>query len=318
MLQVQNLKIRFRTGDGLVHAVNDVSFDINPGQKLALVGESGSGKTQIAMAIMGLLARNAETDGKALWHGRDLLALPPAELNRLRAREIAIIFQDPMSSLNPYMPIERQLTEIVELHDGLSRTAARKRALDVMEAVQIPDARNRLRAYPHELSGGMRQRVVIAMALICKPQLILADEPTTALDVTVQAQIMALLSDIQRDSGTAVLLITHDLGVVAGFCDDTMVLYGGRVMETAPTTALFEAPAHPYTRGLLRAVPNIHDTSATLSAIPGNPPSLIRPPVACPFAPRCADATQSCHESLPELTGTGRQRACLRPVEDLT
>ncbi|MBY6116092.1 ATP-binding cassette domain-containing protein [Mameliella alba] len=315
LLSVQNLKIRFRTGDGLVHAVNDVSFDMAEGQKLALVGESGSGKSQIALAIMGLLAKNAMTEGQIQYGGRNLIGLPVSELNRIRAAEIALIFQDPMSSLNPYMTIERQLGEIVELHEGASRAEARKRALEVMDAVRIPDAKNRLRAYPHEFSGGMRQRIVIAMALICKPSLILADEPTTALDVTVQAQIMALLDEIQRDMGTAVLLITHDLGVVAGFCDETMVLYGGRVMEAAPTPAIFDAPGHPYTRGLLRAVPRITEGDEPLSAIPGSPPNQTAAPTACPFAPRCADAIAACHQTLPAFENG---RACIRPVEDLT
>ncbi|WP_323771902.1 oligopeptide/dipeptide ABC transporter ATP-binding protein [Antarctobacter sp.] len=315
LLSVQNLKIRFRTGDGKIHAVNDVSFDMAQGQKLALVGESGSGKSQIALAIMGLLARNAEVEGDILYNGRNLIGLPTSELNRLRAKEIALIFQDPMSSLNPYMTIERQLGEVVTLHEGASRSDARKRALEVMDAVKIPDAKNRLKAYPHEFSGGMRQRIVIAMALICKPRLILADEPTTALDVTVQAQIMALLDDIQRDMGTAVLLITHDLGVVAGFCEDTMVLYGGRMMEAAPTLSIFDAPGHPYTRGLLRAVPRITDDDAELSAIPGSPPNQTDAPTACPFAPRCVDAIAECHRTLPTLQGG---RACIRPVEDLT
>ncbi|WP_421904587.1 ABC transporter ATP-binding protein [Mameliella sp.] len=315
LLSVQNLRIRFRTGDGLVHAVNDVSFDMAEGQKLALVGESGSGKSQIALAIMGLLAKNAEIDGQIRFDGRDLLTLPAAQMNALRAAQIALIFQDPMSSLNPYMTIERQLGEVVELHEGASRAEARKRALEVMDAVRIPDARNRLRAYPHEFSGGMRQRIVIAMALICRPRLILADEPTTALDVTVQAQIMALLDEIQRDMGTSVLLITHDLGVVAGFCDDTMVLYGGRVMEAAPTPAIFDAPGHPYTRGLLRAVPRITEGDVTLSAIPGSPPNQTAAPRACPFAPRCVDAIPACHDGLPEFR---EGRACIRPVEELT
>lgn len=318
LLSVNNLNIRFRTGDGYVHAVNDVSFDIAKGQKLAVVGESGSGKSQIAMSIMGLLANNAEAEGEVLYEGQNLLTLPSAKLNRIRAKDIGIIFQDPMSSLNPYMRIERQLGEVVEQHEGLSRSDARKRVLEVMEAVQIPDARNRLTAYPHEFSGGMRQRIVIAMALICKPKLILADEPTTALDVTVQAQIMSLLDEIQRELGTAVMLITHDLGVVAGFCEDTLVLYGGRVMEAAPTLDLFDAPGHPYTRGLLRAVPNISDASARLAAIPGSPPNQTRAPVACPFAPRCIDAMAECHQTLPELTGDRQQRACIRPVEELT
>ncbi|GGX64552.1 peptide ABC transporter ATP-binding protein [Tateyamaria omphalii] len=315
MLSVENLHIRFRTGDGMVHAVNDVSFSVDTSSRMAVVGESGSGKSQIALAVMGLLAKNAEVDGRILWNGQDLLAASPREMNRIRAQEIGIIFQDPMSSLNPYMTIERQLTEIVEHHEGMSRRDARARALEVMDAVRIPDAKTRLRAYPHEFSGGMRQRIVIAMALMCRPSLILADEPTTALDVTVQAQIMQLLQDVQSDLGTSVVLITHDLGVVAGFCEDVLVLYGGRIMETARTDTLFDRPSHPYTRGLLRAVPNIEDPSDTLIAIPGSPPNQHRFPQACPFAPRCTDAVDTCRETLPQLRDG---RACLRPIEELT
>lgn len=318
LLSVRNLSIRFRSGDGMIHAVNDVSFDIAQGQKLAVVGESGSGKSQIALSVMGLLARNAEAEGEVLFGGRNLLGLPASQLNKIRAKDIGIIFQDPMSSLNPYITIERQLGEIVELHEGASRRDARKRALEVMDAVRIPDARNRLKSYAHEFSGGMRQRVVIAMALMCHPKLILADEPTTALDVTVQAQIMQLLDDIQRDLGTAIVLITHDLGLVAGFCEDTLVLYGGRIMEQAPTVDIFETPGHPYTRGLLRAVPNIEDPTATLRAIPGSPANQRRQMVCCPFQPRCADAIEACCETLPELSGQTSKRACLRPVEVLT
>lgn len=318
LLSIKDLNIRFRSGDGLVHAVNNVSFDISQGQKLAVVGESGSGKSQIALSILGLLAKNAEATGEVRYKDKNLLTLPNAQMNKLRAKEIGIIFQDPMSSLNPYMTIQRQLSEIVELHDGLSRSVARTRVLDVMDAVQIPDAKNRLSAYPHEFSGGMRQRIVIAMALICKPKLILADEPTTALDVTVQAQVMELLNDIQRELNTAIMLITHDLGVVAGFCEDTLVLYAGRVMEQAPTQDIFDKPAHPYTRGLLRAVPDITDPAAELTAIPGSPPNQMRPHTACPFGPRCVDAVDTCFRALPELTGATSKRACTRPVEELT
>lgn len=318
LLEVDDLNIRFRTGDGYVHAVNGVSFDIAAGQKLALVGESGSGKSQIALTVLGLLAKNADVQGRVAFEGQNLIGLGTAELNKIRASQIAMIFQDPMSALNPYMRVERQLTEIVQTHEGMTRSAARARALEVMDAVQIPDAKNRLRAFPHEFSGGMRQRIVIAMALMCRPKLILADEPTTALDVTVQAQIMSLLDEIQRELGTAILLITHDLGVVAGFCEDTMVLYGGRVMEAAPTTEIFRAPAHPYTRGLLRAVPNIHDPDASLIAIPGSPPNQLGYPRTCPFAPRCNDVVENCTKALPELLGDTRKRACVQPVEALT
>lgn len=315
LLSIRNLNIQFATNDGMVHAVNDVSFDIQKGQKLAIVGESGSGKSQIALSAMGLLAKNARTSGEILFDGHDILKMSTRALNKIRTREIAMIFQDPMSSLNPYMRIERQLGEIVELHEGLKGSAQRKRVLDVMDAVQIPDAKNRLKSYPHEFSGGMRQRIVIAMALICNPRLILADEPTTALDVTVQAQIMNLLDEIQRDMGTAIVLITHDLGVVAGFCEETLVLYGGKVMERAKTEQIFEAPAHPYTRGLLRAIPNLADPIDTLQSIPGSPPNQMLDMVACPFAPRCPDAIEACKSTLPPLENG---RACLRPVEELS
>lgn len=318
LLSVQNLNVRFHTNDGYVYAVNDISFDISAGEKLALVGESGSGKSQIAFAILGLLARNGEASGKVEFGEQNLLELKPAALNRIRTREIAIIFQDPMSSLNPYMRIERQLDEVLELHENLKGSAARKRVLDVMDAVQIPDAANRLRCYPHEFSGGMRQRIVIAMALLCNPKLILADEPTTALDVTVQAQIMSLLDDIQRDFGSAILLITHDLGVVAGFCDQTMVLYGGRIMERARTLDIFDNPSHPYTRGLLRAVPNIHNLDEKLLSIAGSPPSQTAFPDSCPFAPRCPDVVDACHEGLPNLSQSKPIRACIRPPEELS
>lgn len=318
LLSVENLSIRFETPDGLVHAVNDISFRIDAGETLALVGESGSGKSQIALSILGLLSPNARTEGRVMYNGTDLLSLKTKQLNKIRAREIAMIFQDPMSSLNPYMTIERQLNESLELHEGLKGDAARKRVLETMDAVQIPNAKNRLRAYPHEFSGGMRQRIVIAMALLCKPKLILADEPTTALDVTVQAQIMRLLDEIRAEMGTSILLITHDLGVVAGACENTLVLYSGKVMEHADTRALFAEPQHPYTRGLLRAVPNVHDDAAELSAIPGQPPNQMLALTGCPFAPRCVDAIDACRDGVPDLCGEGHKRACIRPVEELT
>lgn len=318
LLSVQNLKIRFRTGDGEVHAVNDVSFDLNAGQKVALVGESGSGKSQIALSIMGLLAKNANVEGQVLFEGQNLLAASNDALNQVRAQKIAMIFQDPMSALNPYMRVGRQLSEIVVQHEGLGRQAARARAIETMEAVQIPDAKRRYDAYPHEFSGGMRQRIVIAMALICKPAIILADEPTTALDVTVQAQVMELLNDIQRELQTSILLITHDLGVVAGFCDEAMVLYGGRIMEQSRVDTLFETPTHPYTRGLLGAVPDINDASSQLTTIPGSPPNQMRAPSFCPFAPRCVDAIDACGAQLPQLEGESTKRACVRPVEELS
>lgn len=318
ILSVKNLCVRFHTNDGEVFAVNDVSFDVQPGQKLALVGESGSGKSQIAFAILGLLAQNGRSFGEVNWGGKNLLNLPLSRLNKIRAREISIIFQDPMTSLNPYMRISDQMSEVLMLHEGLSRSASLARALDMMEAVRIPDAKNRINAYPHEFSGGMRQRIVIAMALLCRPGLIIADEPTTALDVTVQAQIMQLLDEIQGDFGSTILLITHDLGVVAGFCDEVLVLYGGRLMERAQVKDLFKAPSHPYTRGLLRSIPNLAGRKELLDSIPGSPPNLHFEPVNCPFAPRCPDRIDACLSQLPALSPSAPIRACLRPVEELS
>ena len=318
LLSVRHLNIRFQLHDAYIYAISDVSFDIASGKKIALVGESGSGKSQIAFSILGLLAKNAEVDGKIIYNEMDLLKLKQKELNKIRSNDISIIFQDPMSSLNPYMRIESQLSEVLKLHKGLKSRDARKRILEVLDAVQIPDAKNRLRQYPHEFSGGMRQRLVIALGLLCNPKLIIADEPTTALDVTVQAQIMALLDDIRREYGTAIMLITHDLGVVAGFCDETMVLYGGRIMEQAKTTDIFVNPTHPYTRGLLRAVPSIEDKKGELNPIAGSPPNLFQPPTSCAFAPRCEFAVDSCYNHLPKMTKKAPFRACLRQVKDLS
>jgi oligopeptide transport system ATP-binding protein len=232
-----------------------------------------------------------------------------------------MIFQDPMTSLNPYLTVERQMTEVLELHKSMTRKQAKTRAIELLEAVKIPDAARRIDMYPHEFSGGMRQRVMIAMALLCEPEVLIADEPTTALDVTVQAQILALLRDLQRDFGTAIVMITHDLGVVAGICDRVMVMYGGRVMEYAPANEIFYQPSHPYTIGLLGALPRLNSDSAELLSIPGNPPNMNNLPKGCPFSPRCQYATARCATELPALTSAGHpasvMRACHRPVEEL-
>lgn len=318
LLSIENLNVKFRTNDGEVFAVNDISFDIRSGQKLALVGESGSGKSQIAFAIMGILARNGEASGVANFNGRNLLKMTNTEINKIRSKEMSIIFQDPMSSLNPYMRIENQLAEVLIAHEGISKSEAVKRSIAMLDAVQIPDAKNRIRNYPHEFSGGMRQRIVIAMALLCKPKLIIADEPTTALDVTVQAQIMKLLGDVQKEFGAAILLITHDLGVVAGFCDEAMVLYGGRIMERARVQEIFETPTHPYTMGLLNAIPRISDTRLKLEAIAGSPPNMMFPPKGCAFSPRCEFAIDQCHIERPILSISAPIRACHRSLGDLT
>jgi oligopeptide transport system ATP-binding protein len=242
LIEVKNLSVRFETGDGAVRAVNGINFALDRGQTLGIVGESGSGKSQSVLAMMGLLAKNGKASGQVLYKGDDVLAMRPEVLNKIRGDRIAMIFQDPMTSLNPYLTVERQMTEVLQFHKGLDRKAARARSVQMLDAVKIPDAARRINTYPHEFSGGMRQRVMIAMALLCEPELLIADEPTTALDVTVQAQILSLLRDLQRDFGTAIVLITHDLGVVAGLCDQVMVLYGGRVMEQADAQSIFLPP----------------------------------------------------------------------------
>ncbi|MGI4983993.1 MAG: ABC transporter ATP-binding protein [Janthinobacterium lividum] len=321
LLQVNNLEVAFATPDATVRAVNGVSFALEEGSTLGIVGESGSGKSQSVLAMMGLLAANGTVSGSALYQGQDLLRMPAQALNRIRGNRLSMIFQDPMTSLNPYLTIERQMTEVLQLHKNLTRRAARKRAIEMLEAVRIPEAAHRIDQYPHELSGGMRQRVMIAMALLCEPQVLFADEPTTALDVTVQAQILQLLRNLQHDFGTAIVLITHDLGVVAGLCEKVMVMYGGRVMEHCDADDLFARPSHPYTIGLLRALPRLDRSDAPLVGIPGNPPNMARPPSGCPFQERCIDAADHCGDGPPPLLPFGEKpdwlRACYRPVYDM-
>ena len=319
LLEIDKLNVTFEGDDGPVHAVNDLSLSIDRGETLGIVGESGSGKSQTAFSIMGLLAPNGRTAGSVRFDGQEILGAKPKVLNKLRAERIAMIFQDPMTSLNPYMRIADQMTEVLTLHKGMSKRAALAESVRMLDAVKIPAAKERIRLFPHEFSGGMRQRVVIAMSLLCKPDLLIADEPTTALDVTVQAQIMDLLGDLQKDFGMATILITHDLGVVAGFCERVLVMYGGRVMEQGPTEALFAQPTHPYTRGLLAAVPRVDDQDATMKAIPGNPPNMAAPPEGCPFRPRCTYAGEDCRV-MPPLApfAEGRARACHRPIAEVT
>jgi oligopeptide transport system ATP-binding protein len=267
LLEVKNLKVDFDTPDGTVHAVRDLSYTLEKGKTLAIVGESGSGKTQGAFALLGLLPKNGHASGSVMFDGKEILNLPPAQMNAYRAERIGIIFQDPMTSLNPYLRISRQMTEVLEHHRGMSRSAALAESVRLLDAVRITDAKNRVHMYPHEFSGGMRQRVMIAMALLCSPELLIADEPTTALDVTVQAGIIDLLVDLQEDFGTSIILITHDLGIVAGTCEDTLVMFDGNVMEYRKTADLFERPEHPYTQGLLTAVPRLDKKVDRLSTV---------------------------------------------------
>ena len=318
LLDVKDLAVQFSTQDGPVYAVNGLSFALAKGQTLGIVGESGSGKSQTVLALMGLLARNGQATGQALYHGKNLLTLSASELNQIRGNRMAMIFQDPMTSLNPYLTVERQMTEVLQLHKGQDRHSARATCVRMLDAVRIPEAAKRIDMYPHEFSGGMRQRVMIAMALLCEPEVLIADEPTTALDVTVQAQMLLLLRDLQQDFGTAIVLITHDLGVVAGLCDQVVVLYGGRVMEQGNAQQLFKAASHPYTLGLLKAVPRMDRDDASLLAIPGAPPNMAHLPKGCPFSPRCPLADARCHDTLAPLqalpSASGQLRACHRDV----
>ncbi len=312
LLEVKDLRVEFKTPEGSVVAVNDLNFSLSEGETLGIVGESGSGKSQTAFALMGLLARNGVIKGSALFEGREILNLPVKELNRIRSEKIAMIFQDPMTSLNPYMKVGHQLMEVLLLHKGMSKAEAFEASVRMLDAVKIPEARKRMGMYPHEFSGGMRQRVMIAMALLCNPKLLIADEPTTALDVTVQAQIMTLLNELKRDFNTAIIMITHDLGVIAGLCDKVLVMYAGRTMEYGQVNDIFYKPSHPYTEGLLKAIPRLDSEGEALATIPGNPPNLLRLPVGCPFQERCHRVSDVCCQQAPALTGfgEGRLRAC--------
>ena len=303
VLSVENLRVRFDTQHGAVQAVDLVSFVIEEGETLGLVGESGSGKTVTCLALMGLLERPAVVEsGRALFGGRDLLHLPEKQLRALRGKELSMIFQDPMTSLNPFLTIGRQLTEVLEVHRVAKGNAARSAAARALGDVGLSSPEARLDQYPHELSGGMRQRVVIAMALLCNPKVVFADEPTTALDVTIQAQILDLLRDLQRDHGTAIVLITHDLGVIAGLADRVQVMYAGRLVEASDTERLFDLPLHPYTLGLLRSVPTLAtDHTRPLTAIDGQPPDLTALPEGCAFRPRCPLAVERCAVDRPAL-----------------
>lgn len=315
LLQVEDLHVHFKTDDGLVRAVNGVSFDLRPGETLGIVGESGSGKSVTNLAIMGLIPRppGVIAGGKALYQGQDLLTLNQAGLAKIRGRKIAMIFQDPMTALNPFLTIEEQLTEVTRLHLGHSRQQARKHALEMLVKVGIPAPEKRIDDYPHQFSGGMRQRVMIAMALSCQPDVLIADEPTTALDVTIQAQMLELIKDLQKTQGTAVILITHALGVVASVCSRVLVMYGGKIVEQANIDTLFAQPRHPYTLGLLKSIPRWDaDNTGRLPAIEGQPPDMLRPPSGCAFHPRCPLKMSKCEEEAPALLppDVGHRVAC--------
>ena len=315
VLQVEDLSVEFDTDQGVVRAVQQVGFSLYRGRTLALVGESGCGKTVTSLAVMGLVPRppGRITSGRVLLEGQDLLQLSQAELQHVRGRRVAMVFQDPMTALNPFLTIGQQLTEAMQYHLRLSARAARRRAAELLERVGIPGAGKRLGDYPHQFSGGMRQRVVIAMALACHPQVVIADEPTTALDVTIQAQILDLLRTLQQEEDLAVLLITHDLGVVADMSHHVAVMYAGRIVEQAPVERLFARPQHPYTHGLLGSVPRLDEAdSARLTTLPGEPPNLARLPSGCAFHPRCPFAEPRCREERPELqqVAADHARAC--------
>jgi oligopeptide transport system ATP-binding protein len=316
LLTVTDLRTSFHTRNGVTRAVDGVSFSIERGETLGIVGESGSGKSVTCYSLMGLVPQppGRIESGSAMFDGVDLLHCTPAQARAIRGKRIAMIFQDPMTSLNPYLRISDQLIEPLRVHEKISKTEALRRGLAALEAVGINDAARRIHLYPHEFSGGMRQRVMIAMALITKPELLIADEPTTALDVTVQAQILELIKKMQRELGMAVIFITHDLGVVSGLCDRVQVMYAGRIAESADTRSLFFAPKHPYTRALQRSIPALQEKGTTLYTIAGMPPDLSKPLPGCPFAPRCEFATTTCQAARPELTASapGHFHACLR------
>jgi oligopeptide transport system ATP-binding protein len=307
LLSVRDLRTYFETEDGTVKAVDGISFELKQGETLGIVGESGSGKSVANLSVMRLIPDppGRIVSGSIVFDGRDVLTLPPRAVRDLRGKRIAMIFQDPMTSLNPFMRISKQLMEVTQLHLGHTKKQAREHAVRMLERVGIPDAHERIDSYPHEFSGGMRQRVMIAMAVSCEPELLIADEPTTALDVTIQAQILELIKRLKAETGASVILITHDLGVVAGMTDHTIVMYAGKVFEQAPTTELFERPGNPYTRGLVRSVPDPTDEQGALYQIPGLPPDLAHLPPGCPFAPRCERAEEICRREFPpyvELT----------------
>jgi oligopeptide transport system ATP-binding protein len=318
LLEVDDLRVEFWTARGTVYAVNGISFDIAPGETLGIVGESGCGKSVTSLALLGILPRAARVpSGTAMFDGRDLLQLDDEQLRAVRGREIAMIFQDPMTSMNPVLTVGRQIREALEAHFGMDRKSADKRATDLLEQVGIPSPKLRLKDYPHQFSGGMRQRAMIAMALACEPKLLIADEPTTALDVTIQAQILELLRALVAERDTALIMITHDLGVVAGMCERVNVMYAGMFMETGPAEKVFARPRHPYTLGLLQSVPRLDaGRRQQLQPIEGAPRNMLSAPAQCPFAPRCRYEVEKSLEEVPRLEEIepDHRVACFNPV----
>ncbi|MDR3670039.1 MAG: ABC transporter ATP-binding protein [Holophaga sp.] len=319
ILQVEDLRTQFPSEEGLVKAVDGVSFRLRRGETLGMVGESGSGKSVTNLSLLQLIAPPGRiAGGRALFHGKDLLRLPARELRAVRGDRIAMIFQDPMTSLNPFLRVSTQMMEPLMLHQGLGRRAARARAVELLQLAGFSDAERRIEQYPHQFSGGMRQRVMIAMGLSCNPEILIADEPTSALDVTIQAQILDLIRDLTRRLGTSVILVTHSLGVVAGICDTLCVMYAGRIVEQGPTVDLFESPRHPYTQALIRSVPRLdRQGPERLASIPGQPPSVIDLPDCCPFHPRCDQAMDLCRRRYPPAAeADGRSVQCWLHAEE--
>jgi peptide/nickel transport system ATP-binding protein/oligopeptide transport system ATP-binding protein len=314
LLEVRDLHVEFHTRDGVAKAVNGVSYSVNPGETLAVLGESGSGKSVTAQAIMGILDMppGRIPQGEILFQGKDMLKMSAEERRKIRGRKIAMIFQDALSSLNPVLSVGYQLGEMFRVHEGLSRKEAKARSIELMDRVRIPAAKERVNDYPHQFSGGMRQRIMIAMALALEPDLIIADEPTTALDVTVQAQVMDLLAELQREYSMGLILITHDLGVVADVADRIAVMYAGRIVENAPVHEIYQRPAHPYTKGLLQSIPRLDQKGQELYAIKGLPPNLLHIPSGCAFNPRCPMAQDVCRTDVPRLhpVSDSRGSAC--------
>jgi oligopeptide transport system ATP-binding protein len=321
ILQVKNLRTYFNTDEGIVKAVDGVSFDLRKGETLGIVGESGSGKSVTNLSVINMIPSppGRIAGGEILYHGRDLLKMSKNEIRQIRGNKISMIFQDPMTSLNPFLRISTQMVETIRLHQGLDKKAAKEKAIEMLRLAGIPAPEKRIDQYPHQFSGGMRQRVMIAMGLSCNPEILIADEPTSALDVTIQAQILDLMKDLTERLGTAVILITHSLGVVAGTCDTTCVMYAGRFVERGPTSLLFESPMHPYTQGLIRSMPRLdQEDHSRLSSIRGQPPNVIDLPDCCPFYPRCDRAMAICKSKYPKwkTLDDGRTVGCWLYSED--